>query len=186
MSQYISMLRGINVGGRKKLSMETVREIYREAGLGNVRTYLQSGNVVFESGENDPSRLIADIEKRIQQSYGDPIKVFIRFPEDFKRILHNNPFLKDQRVEQSKLHVTFLYQEPAANAWEKISSPAGGADEFAPGIQEIFLYCPNGYGRTKLSNSYFERKLGVVATTRNWNTVSALFKLSLEKSPSKE
>jgi len=186
MSKYISMLRGINVGGQNKLRMERLGEIYQAAGFGNVRTYLQSGNVVFESGENDPSKLTIDIEKRIHQSCGYQIEVFIRFPEDFKRILHNNPFLKDQRVEQSKLYVTFLYQEPAASAWEKLITPAGSADEFVPGAQEIYLYCPNGYGRTKLSNNFFERKLGIVATTRNWNSVSGLYKLSLEESPSKE
>jgi uncharacterized protein (DUF1697 family) len=186
MSKYISMLRGINVGGQNKLLMERLREIYKAAGLGNVRTYLQSGNVIFESGENDPTKLTADIEKRIQQSCGYEIEVFIRFPEDFKRILKANPFLKDQRAEQSKLYVTFLYQKPAASAWEKLITPAGSADEFVPGVQEIYLYCQNGYGRTKLSNSFFERKLGVVATTRNWNSVSALYKLLLEESPSKE
>jgi uncharacterized protein (DUF1697 family) len=185
MSKYISMLRGINVGGQKRLPMEIVKEIYQAEGFRSVKTYLQSGNVVFESGENDLSKLTSDIEKRIQQTCGYQVEVFIRFPVEFKRILQNNPFLKDQRVEQSKLHVTFLYQVPAASAWEKIITPAGSADVFAPGTQEIYLHCPNGYGRSKLSNSFFERKLGVVATTRNWNTVRAMYRLSLEGSPSK-
>lgn len=186
MNHYISMLRGINVGGQKKLRMETLQEIYQAAGFCKIRTYLQSGNVVFESTESDPSKLTADIETRIQQTCGYRVEVFIRLASEFKQILQNNPYLIDQSVEKNKLHMTFLYQAPATTAWENIKTPPSITDDYAPGKQEIYLYCPNGYGRTKLSNSFFERRLGVVATTRNWNTVQALYRLTLEDDPSLE
>jgi uncharacterized protein (DUF1697 family) len=180
MSKYITMLRGINVGGQKKLRMAILREIYQSAGFWNIRTYLQSGNVVFETTEGNLSKLTSVIETLIQQTCGYQVEVFIRNPSEFKRILLNNPFLNDQNVEKNKLHVTFLYQIPSAAAWEKLIIPSGIPDEFEQGNQEIYLYCPNGYGRTKISNSFFERKLGVATTTRNWNTVQALYRLSGE------
>ena len=177
MSKYISMLRGINVGGEKKLRMETLREIYQSAGFWNIRTYLQSGNVMFETAESDLSGLTTVIETLVEETCGYPVKVFIRIPSEFTQILLNNPFVN---TEKNKLHVTFLYQIPPATAWEKLIIPSGIPDKFEQGNQDIYLYCPNGYGSTKISNSFFERKLGVATTTRNWNTVQALYRLSEE------
>ena len=180
MSKYISMLRGINVGSQKKLRMETLREIYQSAGFEKIRTYLQSGNVVFETTEGDLSTITTAIETLIQQTCGYRVEVFIRIQSEFEQILLHNPFLNDQNIENNKLHVTFLYQVPKAAAWEKLVIPSGIPDKFTQGNQEIYLYCPNGYGRTKISNSFFERKLGIATTTRNWNTVQALYQLSDE------
>jgi uncharacterized protein (DUF1697 family) len=178
-SVYISMLRGVNVSGQRKLRMETLREIYQRAGFCNVRTYVQSGNVVFEGPEKEPSMLTKDIEASIQQTCGYRVEVFIRLTSEFKQILEGNPFIRDRKEASSKLHVTFLYQPPTVAAWRKLTVPAGTLDEFLPGERAIYLYCPNGYGKTKLSNNFFERKLGVPATTRNWNTINALYKLTL-------
>jgi uncharacterized protein (DUF1697 family) len=180
MSTFISMLRGINVGGQKKIRMETLRGIYEELGFTNVRTYVQSGNVVFESTEQDQVVLVKRIEAHIEQTCGYAVEVFIRQAHELQRILAGNPFLNDRNEDPSKLYVTFLYQPPPEDGWRKLTPPSGTPDEFAPGKMAIYLLCPNGYGKTKLSNSFFERKLGLPTTTRNWNTVNALYKMTVE------
>ncbi len=181
MSAFISMLRAINVGGKKMIPMDSLCAIYEDLGFTRVRTYIQSGNVVFESSQDDVSRLTTQIEGHIEQSVGYPVKVIIRRPRDFQRILNSNPFLKDRNEDQDKLYVTFLYQPPPSEAWDKLMLPANTIDEFARGDQAVYLFLPNYYGRTKLSNSFFEKKLGVPATTRNWNTVGALYRIASEK-----
>jgi uncharacterized protein (DUF1697 family) len=180
MSTYISLLRGINVGGQKRLSMDSLQRLYIGLGFTAVRTYVQSGNVVFQTNDDDPPAVAKRIEQRIEADYGFPVAVFIRQPQDFRRILANNPFLNDRHADHSQLYVTFLYQPPPEAAWERTSAPAGIPDEFARGDMEIYIFCPNGYGKTKISNDFFERKLGVPATTRNWNTVKTLNQMAEE------
>jgi uncharacterized protein (DUF1697 family) len=177
MSIYISLLRGINVGGQNRLPMDGLREMLAEMGFIDIRTYVQSGNVVFRADDADPEELSRRIEKRIQQAYAYSVAVFTRQPQDLQRILANNPFLIGRQEDPARLHVTFLYREPDADAWSKTIAPPGIMDEFARGVQEVYIFCPNGYGKTKLSNDFFERKLGVQATTRNWNTVNTLYQM---------
>jgi uncharacterized protein (DUF1697 family) len=180
MSTFVTMLRGINVGGQKRLSMETLREIFEGFGFTNIRTYVQSGNVVFESPVQEPSLLTESLETRIEQTCGFHVEVFIRQAQELKRILVGNPFLNDRHEDPSKLHVTFLYRTPPKTAWTQLIPPSDTLDEFASAELAIYLFCPNGYGKTKLSNSFFERKLGMPLTTRNWNTVNALYKMAME------
>jgi len=180
MSTFVSMLRGINVGGQKRLRMETLREIFEGLGFTNIRTYVQSGNVVFASPIQEPSLLTRRIETHIEQTCGFHVDVFIRQAQELKRILAANPFLIDRHEDASKLHVTFLYQSPPETWWSKLTPPGNTPDEFARGELAIYLFCPNGYGKTKLSNSFFERKLSMPVTTRNWNTVNALYKMAME------
>jgi uncharacterized protein (DUF1697 family) len=180
MSTFVSMLRGINVGSQKRLRMETLREIYEVIGFTDIRTYVQSGNVVFESTEQDPSVLTRRIKTHIEQTCGFHVEVFIRQAQELERILTGNPFLNDRHEDPNKLHVTFLYQPPPETWWSQLTIPGDTPDEFDPGALAIYLFCPYGYGRTKLSNSFFERKLGMPVTTHNWNTVNALYKLAME------
>ena len=179
MSTFVSMLRGINVGGQKRLRMQTLRDIFEGLGFTNIRTYVQSGNVVFESGEQIQSVLAERIEAHIEQMCGYQVEVFIRQAQELKRILAGNPFLNNRNEDPSKLHVTFLYQSPPETAWSKLIPPGGTTDEFAIGELVIYLFCPNGYAKTRLSNSFFERKLGMPVTTRNCNTVNALYKMTM-------
>jgi len=178
MNTFISMLRGINVSGQKKIRMTELQRLYETLGLVNVETYVQSGNVVFDSPEPDASRLRALIEAQIEAAFGYQVFIFIRDAEDFRRIIDNNPFTSQRNEDPDKLHVTFLYRAPSLSAWDTLKAPEGETDEFVRGEKEIFLFCPNGYGRTKLSNSFFERKLGVSATTRNWRTVNVLYAMA--------
>jgi uncharacterized protein (DUF1697 family) len=181
MNTYISMLRGINVSGQKKIRMAELQGLYETLGLANLQTYVQSGNVIFDSPEPDASKLKELIEARIEGAFGYQVFVFIRDSEDFRRIIASNPFLGMRNEDPNKLHITFLYRPPSPAAWEVLKAPEGETDEFVRGEKEIFLFCPNGYGRTKLSNSFFERKLGVPATTRNWKTVNALHMMANER-----
>jgi uncharacterized protein (DUF1697 family) len=180
MSIYISMLRGINVGTQKRISMESLRGIYIDLGLEHVRTYVQSGNVIFESRDEQRLGLVSRIEAQIQQTCGYATEVFIRQAEELQRILASNPFLIQRNEDPSKLHVTFFYRSPSITQLNQLTTPGDTTDEFASAEMAVYLFCPNGYGKTKLSNSFFQRKLGTPVTTRNWNTVIALYKMALE------
>jgi uncharacterized protein (DUF1697 family) len=183
MKSYISMLRGINVSGQKMIRMLELKAIYESLGFSQVETYVQSGNVVFNCAEQDRASLAALIAAQIERSFGFAVAVFMRDTAEFQRISESNPFVK-RNEDPAKLHVTFLQQPPTETDLRQLEIPKGETDELFVGPREIFLFCPNGYGRTKLSNNFFERKLKSPATTRNWKTVNTL--LDLVKSRSRE
>ncbi len=161
--------------------MTELRSLYEALNLVNVETYLQSGNVVFDSPEQDASKLAQLIEIQIEHIFGYSVSVFMRETSDFQRIIDTNPFSNERNEDPTKLHVTFLYRLPAEAKLSRLDNSNNGVDEFFVGDKEIFLFCPTGYGRTKLSNNFFERKLSVPATTRNWKTVNALHKMANER-----
>ncbi len=179
MSTFIALLRGVNVGG-KTLRMADLKSLCEELGYANVRTYLQSGNVVFDSGNPDAGAHAAAMEAQIFRSFGFSASVLVRTPQELKHTIEDNPFLHGRMEDPARLHVTFLKGVPAPVRLGNLRVPEGDTDEYAVGEREIYLFCPNGYGRTKLSNTYFERKLDLTATTRNWNTVTALFAMAEE------
>lgn len=181
MAPFISMLRGINVGGQNRIKMPELKVLYESLGLAGVTTYVQSGNVVFDSDVTDAAQISKMIETRIKRAFGLSVQVLIRDAGQFRQIIAANPFLTWRSEDPTKLHVTFLATVPSAEAITALGSPTDHADEFIPAGREIYLFCPNGYGKTKFSNTFFERKLGVAATTRNWNTVTALYRLAEEK-----
>jgi uncharacterized protein (DUF1697 family) len=174
------MLRGINVTGHNKISMADLKNLYESLDFHNVVTYVQSGNVIFDSAKQDESKLSSLIETQIKKSFGLSVPVLIRNKNDLQRIISGNLFVK-RKEDPAKLHITFLNNSPAPSDLNKLSLPPNETDEFIFKDKEIFLFCPNGYGRTKLTNNFFEKKLNVIATTRNWNTVNALFKLTADK-----
>jgi uncharacterized protein (DUF1697 family) len=174
------MLRGINVSGQKRIKMAELRSLYESLGLARVQTYVQSGNVVFASPEPDGSKLAKLIEAQVEQTFGFAVSVFMRDNRDFQRIIEHNPFLSDRNEDPAKLYLTFLYRRPNESELRNLIVPSDQTDKFIVGEQEVYLFCPNGYGRTKFSNNFFERKLKMPATTRNWKTVMALHKLATE------
>jgi len=171
---WVTMLRGINVGGRKRVSMEELRACYLSLGFGKVLTYIQSGNVVFEDGSQDAQGLAERIEKGLEESFGLDVRVIIRPKEEMLKVIKNNPF---KEREESRVHVTFLSALRVDIPMKEISAVKDKTEEFYISGREVYLFCPNGYGRTKLSNSFLERKLETYATTRNWRTVNALYAL---------
>lgn len=174
MNFYVSFLRGVNVGGANPIRMPALKTVYESLGFSGVQTYLQSGNVVFSSPTNDAQTLAEQIEQAIRRAFGLPIPVFIRTAADLQRLVDRNPFTHGRSVDPARLHVTFLSRPPDPAERNKLAEYHDPVDEFALGEREVYLYCPNGYGRTKLSNTFFEKKLAVLATTRNWKTVNAL------------
>jgi len=182
---YVALLRGINVGGHTGVAMADVRRVFAGLGHAAVQTYLQSGNVVFAAPGTDSSRLAADVEARIARDLGQRVTVLVRASNELARIVAANPFL-DRTADGTKLHVTFLADAPDRERAAGLAAPAGESDELALDGREVYLHCPNGYGRTRLNNAYFERRLGVAATTRNWKTVTKLRELVLHRSGDQE
>lgn len=181
MNTYISLLRGINVSGQKMIKMIELIELYESLKFNDVKTYLQSGNVIFNSSLNDIEKLSGMIEERIERKFGFRVDVLIRSINEFQQIISNNPFLKREGLDTSKLHVTFLSEIPSKTLLDEIKLPEIEVDEFNNIGREIYLFCPNGYGRTKLSNNFFEKKLDVIASTRNWKTVNILLHIAKDE-----
>jgi uncharacterized protein (DUF1697 family) len=175
MTTFISMLRGINVSGQKKILMADLKRLYEELQFMNVETYIQSGNVVFEADEkNTCIQLAEQIKEKIFEKYRFEVPVIVRTEQEMKNTVDANPFILDSRIDQEKLHITFMADEPAKEFLKKIKMITTPSDRFIISGKDIFLYCPNGYGVTKLSNQFFESRLKVTATTRNLKTVKQL------------
>jgi uncharacterized protein (DUF1697 family) len=179
MPTYISILRGINVGGQKKIQMEELKVLYERLDFEEVTTFIQSGNVIFKTEHHYQSSVLSEkIEKAIEEKYHFYVPVIIRNKDEIQLILSSNPFLKESSVNREKLHVTFLDKEPASEKIAAIHKYDFPPDRFHIKGKEVYLFCSNGYGNTKLSNNFFEKKLLVRATTRNWNTVVKLSELT--------
>jgi uncharacterized protein (DUF1697 family) len=181
MQTYISILRAINVGHRKIL-MTDLKALYEELKLKEVITYIQSGNVIFKTDKKIADQSLAKkIEQAITKKYHFDVPVIIRTVDEMKKTITANPFLKQRGINLEKMHVTFLAENPEPANVKNIENLDYTPDKFIIMGKEIYLYCPNGYGITKLSNGFFENKLKVTATTRNWKTVNTLATLAIEK-----
>lgn len=178
MGKYIAILRGINVSGQKKIKMDELRLLMQELKLKNVQTYIQSGNLIFEYSKVIDFELAKKIGEKIYQNYGFQVPVITRTLSEWKYVFDNNPFLKDRNEDISKLHVTFLADNPQQEYLDKIKELNYPPDEFIIAGKHIYLFCPNGYGITKFSNTFFENKLKVTATTRNVKTVKTVLDLA--------
>jgi uncharacterized protein (DUF1697 family) len=176
MKTYVALLRGINLGARNKVSMVDLRALLADLGAEDVATYVQSGNVVFRSA-NNPGKLTDAIEKQIRRDLGLDVTVLVRTQRQLAKLAAANPFAHDVS-DPTKLHVTFLADKPDQARVRKLDPTLFKPDELRVIGQEVYLHCPNGYGRSKLSNAYFEKQLDVRATTRNWRTVTKLAELA--------
>jgi uncharacterized protein (DUF1697 family) len=176
---YVSLLRAVNVGGRK-LPMADLRSLYKHQGHHDVVTYVQSGNVVSRSATRTAAAVARAIGAAIEAELGLEVEVLVRTPAELERVLAANPFLGGRHTnpDPKTLHVTFLAVAPAATRVADLDGSAFAPDEFRIAGREIYLSCPHGYGTTKINNAWFERKLAVAATTRNWRTVGKLVELA--------
>jgi uncharacterized protein (DUF1697 family) len=173
MATFVALLRGINVGGKSTIPMADLRQVFAGLGYENVQTYIQSGNVIFGSRQDDAELLIRDIEKAIAERFGKDVTVLLRTASQLDDVLTRNPFLGRQD-DLTKLLVTFLAAEPDAESPQRLRPPAGETGELAVIGREVYLHVPDGYGRSKISNAFLEKKLGVAATTRNWKSIRKL------------
>jgi uncharacterized protein (DUF1697 family) len=179
MQTYIAILRGINVGAQKKVLMAELKEVLKKLKLQDVTTYIQSGNVVFKSAEKLSNEdLAAKIEKVIHKHFKFEVPVIVRNADEWKKAIAANSFLKNKKNDLARLHITFLSAEPEKALVDEVKKFNSPPDEFVINGKEVYLHTPVGYGETKLSNNFFEKKLKVTATTRNWNTVNKLMEMA--------
>ncbi|NCA87088.1 MAG: DUF1697 domain-containing protein [Clostridia bacterium] len=179
MITYISILRGINVSGKNSIKMAALKKMYENLNFGNITTYVQSGNVIFQSKITDTEKLHRTIAHEIEKEFGFRVPVIVLTVESLKTIINQNPFVDDNKKEPSFMHVTFLAAPPQPFDPEHVVSKKNAEEEIFFTHNAVYLYCPNGYGRTKLNNTFLENQLKVVATTRNWKTTTKLLEIAL-------
>lgn len=166
-----ALLRGINVGGKNLLPMKALAEIFAAAGCTEVKTYIQSGNVVFRHGRTIDAAAAA--RAAIAARFGLKVPMIVRSAAEMAKTIAGNPF-PDRGIDEAWLHVMFLEDEPAAALIAGLDPERSQPDEFAVIGREVFLHLPNGAAKTKLTNAYFDAKLKTVGTQRNWRTVLTL------------
>jgi uncharacterized protein (DUF1697 family) len=171
----VALLRGINVGGKNKLPMKELAAMFTDVGCAAVQTYIQSGNVVFEAKRALARRVPALITEAIAERFGYGVPVVTRAEGEYQRVLDANPFLREG-VDPKALHVAFLADRPTSQV-ASLDPNRSPPDKLEVIGREIYLFCPNGIARTKLTNDYFDLKLGTTSTMRNWRTVLKLGKL---------
>ena len=174
MYTHISFLRGINVGGHKKIKMAELKTVYTSLGFQNVRTLLQTGNVIFDSEKADTRSLSEQIRAAIEQHFELDTEVIMRSPDQMQAILQDHPFSKAQLDEPGKISIVFLAQTPSEQAYEQLIQAHSGPETIHPHGEELYIFYENGKGRSKLTNNFIENKLKVAGTSRNWNTVNKI------------
>ena len=171
---FAALLRGINVGGTNKLPMRELEGLFGSLGHEQVATYIQSGNVVFRSAGSDAKRVAAAIESAVAEQFGLDVRVLLRTHAELEAVRSACPY--DESV-----HVVFLESAPSAAEIKALDPDRSPGDSFAVAGREIYLSLPAGAGRSKLTLSWFERRLGIAGTQRNWNTLLKLIEMTGER-----
>ncbi len=171
---YVALLRGINVSGKNLIKMDALKKSMESLGFVNVRTYIQSGNILFDLEYAATLSLAQVIREKIDQVFGLQVLVLVKTYEEWEIAIKENPFLPEYSKSLESLHLTFLENQAEESLIQKILPLQNGPDHCIILKDRIYLYCPEGYGRTKFTNTYFENKLKVKATTRNWKTILKL------------
>jgi uncharacterized protein (DUF1697 family) len=177
MPAFVSLFRGINVGGRNTVRMDELKALHESLGFTAVITYIQSGNVVFSSDEEDATQLIRHIEDTFANKFGFSASVIVRSSAELQAMMANNPFQSDPQKESKWVLVLFLASRPEPAALADLQNSYHGPEEFYLIGQELFIYYPEGIGRSKLTVALMEKKLKTVGTGRNWNTILRLREL---------
>jgi len=179
MTVFVSMLRGVNVGGHGSVKAGELTALYESLGFADVRAVLQSGNVIFRSNLGARKQLTVRIAQELERRLGLTIEVLVRTLEEIAMIVDRGPILAEPK-DRSKLLVMFLGAVPDARATASLLKQHAGPEVIEPRGPEIYLYYPNGIGRSKLSGAFIESKLGVPGTARNWNTLTKLLAVGRE------
>ncbi|WP_217213383.1 DUF1697 domain-containing protein [Streptomyces sp. AC550_RSS872] len=176
---YAALLRGINVGGSRRVPMAELRTLLTGLGHGGVRTYLQSGQAVFTADHGDEDSLAAELTSAIEKQFGFAVDVIVRDHAYLRAIADNCPFPAAE-LEPKQLHVTYFSAPVDADRFAEIDQPACLPEEFRLGDRALYLYAPNGLGRSRLSEILSRPRLtkGLIATSRNWNTVVKLVEMT--------
>jgi uncharacterized protein (DUF1697 family) len=174
---HVALLRGINVGGKNRLPMNDLATMFKDAGAQEVRTYIQSGNVIFRADAARIGRLGTAIAKAMQADLGWSVPIVIRSAAELGAAVKGNPFL-EEGIAAGALHVGFLLDRPARARVAALDPERSPPDRYVVRGGEIFLHLPNGVARTKLTSQYLDSRLGTVVTVRNWNTVTTLLEMT--------
>ena len=174
---YVALLRGVNVGGKNRLPMQGLRDVFLASGCHRVQTYIQSGNVVFAAGKNELANLSDRIKVAIEERFGLTVPVVTRSAADLARVIESNPFDLGEN-DSRRLHVGFLLGEPDPRDVASLDPNRSPPDRFEVSGREVYLWCPNGIGRSKLTTQYFDSRLHTVMTVRNWRTVNRLAEMA--------
>lgn len=183
MTTYILLFRGINVGGKRTIKMAELKACLAEIGLENVQTYIQSGNVVFQSDRDNHDALSADISACVGQQFGFQPSLMLLTQETLNQAIAQCPF--EQSAENGKLlHFYFLANQPQSNALTKLNDVKADSESISLSERTLYLLAPDGIGRSTLVKQ-MEKRLDVSATGRNWNTVNQLQAITarIENSP---
>ena len=184
MKQYISVLRGINVGGHRKILMPDLKNLFVGLGFLNIETYIQSGNIIFSSKDtNTCAKIACLIQRKIKDIYDFDIPVMVITAESLCSIVKNNPFVHDKDTEN--LFLSFLSKKPDRAKLSEINKSTFLPDSFEIIGAFVFIYCEGKFSQTKLNNQFFEKKLKVSSTTRNWKTILKLSEMILPSSHKK-
>jgi len=182
MQIYISLLRGVNMTGHNSIKMSDLTDLYKKQGFKDAETYIQSGNVVFSyAGVESESELSQKIEKAIQGKFNYNIPVMLRTIKEVQGFYSENPFLNEEKFDPARMAVIFLHEEVSESQAEKVKGVDYPPDKFKINGREIFIFCPNGFGKTKLYTIFFENKMKVTGTARNWKTVETLLRIAANK-----
>ena len=175
MNTYIALLRGINVSGQKKIRMAELREQLAELPYENIQTYIQSGNIVFQSPEKPLAQLAKEIRGKIAEHYEFDVPTLIKTPAEMEAVVANNPFANE---DLKRVYVTFLEPAPEQVQIDVLGEVDYSPEQYVIQGKILYLFSPLGRGTSKLSNNLFEKKLKVDATTRNWRTVNKLIEMA--------
>ncbi|MGH1541367.1 MAG: DUF1697 domain-containing protein [Arenicella sp.] len=179
MIRYIALLRGINVGGHKKVKMADLRAAFESAGFTNVSTYIQSGNILFDTQLDNTVLIQQQIENLIEQRFGFPVPVTLRTQQQWQAVMDSFPFGNSRDIDDgTQFLVVFLSAEPVVQSCQVLEQQAKEPERLKVIGSSVYLHCPNGYGRTRLTNNLIEKVLQVSATTRNWKTLEKLKELA--------
>lgn len=177
MNMYIALLRGINVGGQKKMPMADLRSMLEKMDFQKIATYIQSGNVVFNTTEKDSSILERKINRAIRDTFGFDVPVLVKSKIDFVKILEKNPYGDQKVLEENRVYFVLLKDVPPEERVKKLEKEVYPNEKFVITKECVYLLCQNGYGKAQLNNNRIERKLKVEATTRNYRTVVKLIEM---------
>lgn len=175
MTQYVAFLRGINVGGHNLVKMEDLRQLFLSLGFNNVKSYINSGNIIFETSEIDLNAIIKGIHRELNELLDGDVKVFLRDMPQVEEITQLNPF-NDIESQTTKLYVTFLSDEPSRKIRLPLNSPDMDVEVIFMTNREAFSLARRKNGRFGFPNKFIETRLGVSATTRSWTTVKRIAK----------
>ena len=180
MAVLISMLRGVNLGSHNRIKMEELRALYESMKLDDPRSYVQSGNVIFRTKEKNSPQLAKKIQENIEKKFRCCPEVILRTAEELRRVIAANPFPEQAKSEPGKVLVTFLAGEPPRDAEANLEKFKGLPEELHLKGRELYIYFPDGAGRSRLPWSTVEKFLKVTGTARNWNSVQAMLKIAEE------